>query len=767
MKKIILIFLVSTITLNLFSQVAVGEWRDHFSFRNVLMIQEAEEEYFLATSNGIFTYNKADKTKEKITKTTGLSDIGISTINYYNEKELLVIGYENGNIDIIVDKEITNISDIKNKNIAAAKNIFNVVFLDNFAFLSCGFGIIKFNLETFEIIETYYIGDEASLISIFDIIIYNDKFYVATENGIYYANTQNQNLIDFNNWTRIEDIPNYDKKITDICVFNDKIYAMYQESTEQQKKIIYYLENDTWQLFKESLSKTAKMYASTDKFIVVTKSKIYLYNENLLNVRNIENSETLSLNANSVFIDSNGVLWISDMYQGVLEEQADYSYNSIFMNGPYHLDTYKIKSYEGKTVATMGGFSPGTGENNWNNGATYFFNDNYWTNKTNEDAFDYYAISFNPEDNNNVFIGSWGDGVMEYQDGEIVNTYDMSNSPLESANGEERYVRVSSLYCDNESNLWVLNNTVEHSVNVLKADKTWMTFEFNGVLHKKKTIELIGTENNHIWIVLGKTGLFVLDYNNTIDNTTDDLYKKFYPSDETGEDLGQEIKAIAEDLDGNIWIASNEGVAVVYNPTEFSETGFYVNRIKITAELNDTLITAYLLKEEVVNAIAIDGANRKWFGTANSGVYLMSEDGTEELLHFTEKNSPLPSNHILSIAVDELSGEVFFATSSGLISYRSDATEGDSDFNDVYVFPNPVKETYTGIITIKGLVENADVKITDIAGNIVYQTTALGGQASWNGNNMSGRRVQTGVYLVFCTNDDGSKTHVTKLLFIN
>ena len=205
------------------------------------------------------------------------------------------------------------------------------------------------------------------------------------------------------------------------------------------------------------------------------------------------------------------------------------------------------------------------------------------------------------------------------------------------------------------------------------------------------------------------------------------------------------------------------GVVIYYQPEQvFVDDNFHANRVALTIDEH----TQFLLITETVTSIAVDGANQKWIGTQNSGVYLVSEDGTEEINHFTEENSPLLSNTISDIGINHESGEVFFATDKGLISYRGSATMGSDEFRDVYVYPNPVRENYTGEITIRGLVSDVNVKITDISGNIVYETQAKGGQATWNGKDFSGKRPSTGVYLVFCTNDDGSKTYITKLLFI-
>jgi hypothetical protein len=180
-----------------------------------------------------------------------------------------------------------------------------------------------------------------------------------------------------------------------------------------------------------------------------------------------------------------------------------------------------------------------------------------------------------------------------------------------------------------------------------------------------------------------------------------------------------------------------------------------------------TIYVDLLLSTEKINDIAVDGGNRKWIATEKSGVFLVSDDGKKEIRHFTEENSPLFSNNVLTLAVNDLTGEVFFGTDKGIVSYRGEATEATDDFGKVYVFPNPVREDFEGDITVTGLARDANVKFTDISGNLVYETTALGGQAVWDGRNFRGERVHTGVYLVFCTNRDGSRTRVTKLLFIH
>ncbi len=226
-----------------------------------------------------------------------------------------------------------------------------------------------------------------------------------------------------------------------------------------------------------------------------------------------------------------------------------------------------------------------------------------------------------------------------------------------------------------------------------------------------------------------------------------------------------DVYALAEDKNGEIWVGTSTGVAIYSNPQKiWTEEVLYATRPGLDSP--DDFFHP-LLEKESITAIAIDGANRKWFGTKASGVFLISENGETELQHFNSENSPLPGNEITDIAINNQTGEVFIGTAAGLISYMGEATAGNEEYNDVYVYPNPVRETYEGPIVIKGLVDDTDLRITDISGNLVHKTTSLGGQAIWDGKNLNGNRCKTGVYLVFMATPAGEKTKITKLLFIH
>ena len=226
------------------------------------------------------------------------------------------------------------------------------------------------------------------------------------------------------------------------------------------------------------------------------------------------------------------------------------------------------------------------------------------------------------------------------------------------------------------------------------------------------------------------------------------------------------FRSVVEDRNGSLWIGTTNGPFVVNNHKrllDLSSTAF--TRIKIPRN-DGTDLADYLLENENIVAIAVDGANRKWIGTEANGVYLISEDGLESLHHFTQSNSPLPSDNILSLVTDNNSGIVYMGTDKGLIGYQSDAIEGKESYSDVYAYPNPVRPDYSGVITITGLMENSLVKITDINNNLIYQANSLGGQICWDGLNVNGNRVATGVYLVYSSIEDGKEGCVTKILFV-
>jgi len=333
--------------------------------------------------------------------------------------------------------------------------------------------------------------------------------------------------------------------------------------------------------------------------------------------------------------------------------------------------------------------------------------------------------------------------------------------------GLESIVRVSGMEIDkNTGTLWVGGSGSDDLLFAKTPEGQWYSFhidEIGPITLTDIAIDNIGQK----WIVAPRgVGVVVFNDNGTLANSGDDQSRKLTQNLNNGNLASNNVFCIAADFDGEIWVGTDNGISVFYSPESAFSGGNYDSQ-QILVEQDGYV--QYLLENEGVRVIAVDGANRKWIGTDNAGVFLLSEDGTEEILHFTKDNSPLFSDEITSLGIDHLSGEVFIGTDKGIVSYKGTATWGTPEFepDDVYAYPNPVEPDYEGPIAIKGLVRDADVKITDAAGNVVFATIANGGQAIWNGNNFSGTRAKSGVYLVFASNEDGKQTFVTKVLFIN
>jgi sugar lactone lactonase YvrE len=374
-------------------------------------------------------------------------------------------------------------------------------------------------------------------------------------------------------------------------------------------------------------------------------------------------------------------------------------------------------------------------------------------------------VCVDPKDPKRVFCSSWSEGLVQINGRTIANYFDNTNSTLDTL-AATNFIYVGGSAIDKDGNIWVSNAYSTNSICVFDNKlKKWDDFITQSTIGITRISKITINSINQKWFILPEGGgLMVFDDNGTISTKSDDKIKKLGFAIGTGAITGAEAFVVTEDINGAMWVGTDKGICVFYTPSNvFEETGFDAQQIKI----EQGGYVEYLLESEVVKTIAVDGANRKWIGTANGGLYLINADGTKELEHFTIDNSPLLSNSIVDLEIDGETGELYIATSNGIISYKYTATEGKEDYENVYAYPNPVKQDYEGIIAIKGLVKDCDVKITDVSGRLIYSTKALGGQAIWDGKNFEGRKAQTGVYVVYLTNPDGSKTETTKIFMVN
>ncbi len=693
----------------------------------------------------------------------GLSDLEINALKYSEHDDIMVIAYNNGNLDLIKDGIIINIPDIKRKQITGNKSINDIMLIDQLAYLSCGFGIVVVNLEREEIKDTYYIGEEGGQIDVKSMAFDGENLYAATADGLFRADIESPNLIDYNYWEKVPDIPNHDGIFNTVVFFDNRIFVSCSDAVNQ-KDTIYYYRDGKWEYSDyQPYIQVRRMVVSKDRLLVVTRYYTDVFNKEGSRLWHIN-----TINPRDAITDLDDELWVADETEGLTRVESAEEKERIIPNGPISNEVVKL-AISGSYIYSVAGGVDLAWNNVFNHAELNILKENFWEEGFDTVAYrDLVSLAVDPGDAGHVFAGSWGYGLLEFRDGELVEVFRDHNSSLQTIFPGD-FFRLGGLCFDRGNNLWVGNSAVAEAVSVRQPDGNWKSFSFGGQLKDPPAIsDMICTRNNHFWMILPKNyGMFAFTVNGTIDDESDDEYERIYIIDANGEAISNNVFSLVEDLDGNIWVGTDKGVVVYYSPGRvFSDNTFYGQQV-IVPRNDGTGLADILLGTETVTALAVDGANRKWVGTAKSGVFLLSEDGLDEVYNFTAENSPLLSNGIQDIAIHPSTGEVFFGTDKGIISFRSSATAGNDLFQDVYVYPNPVREDYEGEIVITGMIREANIKITDISGNLVYETTSLGGQAIWDGKSFSGVRVKTGVYLIFCTNEDGSQTHITKLLIIN
>jgi hypothetical protein len=324
--------------------------------------------------------------------------------------------------------------------------------------------------------------------------------------------------------------------------------------------------------------------------------------------------------------------------------------------------------------------------------------------------------------------------------------------------------RIAGLAFDRENNLWITNYGAAQPLVIKKAGSNFQKLSLPFIIPENALTQILIDDNNYKWMVAAKSGgLICFDHGSSIESTGDDRWKKLTTGSGNGNLPSADVTCIAKDKDGFIWVGTSNGIGVIQCPGELF-TGSGCDALWPVVQQGN--FAGYLFKGELIRSIAVDGAGRKWIAT-KKGAWLISASGEEVVYQFTEENSPLLSNDVKRITIDDRTGEVYFATAKGICSFRSTATAGTEKNENVLVFPNPVPPGYSGSIGIRGLVNNAILKITGLDGRLVYQARALGGQAVWDGRDYKGRKISTGVYLVLVSNDDHSEKLAAKIVFVN
>ena len=761
MKRIILLASIISICATQVMR-ATELWRSHLTYSSVTQVAETPSKVFALSDGALFAYNKSTQAVNVYSKIDGLSDSKVSIISYSVDNNMLVIVYDNANIDLLTnDGKVYNVPEIMNKTMSTDKTIYKVNFVGNLAYLSTAYGITIINLQKHEATDSYLLYKKTLATAIF-----GGKIYAATDQGIMGASLTS-NVIDPNNWSITHTL-----KANDLVVFQNNLLAVVSKTG------IYTVTASSSTLTKSNVNFTN---------LFVANNVLVAFGLNQLSYFTTISLETVVAGTNFSGIsalDPTVKSWHAATTSGLNRiDKVGATYTKVALglkpDGPLANNPYRMK-FSGNKLMVVGGGA-------WDarfgtSGQMMFFENEKWSYLRVDTILaqglkprDFLDIVEDPRELNHYFVTSYGEGVFEFRNQKLVKTHDHYNSTIEAhalVGGIPHYDRTAGLCYDKDYNLYVTNMHVSKAIKVLTKDGVWTSMTYPLAVNKECLFEITRTKSGIIWaldVQVGQ-GIFAFDTKGTLADQSDDQSKFISTVDYYDDNVLKSIVpdfffCMAEDKNGAMWVGTEKGPVVYNNSSNIFNANFVATRIKIPRN-DGSQRSDFLLENDLIKAIAVDASNRKWIGTDANGVYLLNETGVKTLHHFTSENSPMPSNKILSVAIHPTTGEVFIGTDKGLVSYNNDALDSKKNYSEVYAFPNPLRPEYDGLITITGIKAGTTVRITDVAGNDVFTGISESSQITWSGRNSLGERVATGVYLVYASTSDSIEGVVTKIMII-
>ena len=781
----LILFCLLSFTASLWGQNYGAFWTGHFSYLNINKVVDADDKFYAASENALFSYDLQTNQLSTITTINGLSGELISTLHYSNEYQLLLIGYENGLIEVYTesDQEILKVVDIINKVTipSSQKKINHFNEFNSLVYIATDYGISVYDLEGLEFGDTYYIGDGGAQISVSQTAILNNEIFAAcsSSSGIKSASLSNSNLTDFQLWNSLAG-----GGFKAITVFDTSLYAVNSANK------IFEISGANFIPLFDYPQDVAELNASNNSLLVTTNSKVYQY-ELGFNLTNVYSTTSEFDTSFVAALKMDEVVYIGTTDYGVLKSNplASSDYDEIHPIGPLKNEAFSLSHGYGNLWVSYGDYSIFFNPSpNKSYGISNYVDEN-WVNTTYDSiqqttartVLNLNTISINPLSPNQVFISSFANGLLDFKKEESITLLDDSNSSLESlvlpGSPNFKSIRISGSTFDREGNLWVLNSKVDNALKKLNpASSSWTSYDFSAIISDPISEELgfsevvIGPDQTK-WIGSYSKGLIGF-------NESGMMLKNI--SDEDVANLPTSaIKSLALDKNNVLWIGTYRGLRVLYNTSNFfSEDMVRTESIIILEEG----LPKELLAQQFITDIKVDGSNNKWISTADAGVFYLSSSGQKTIYHFTKYNSPLPSNAVNDMALDSDNGVVYFGTNRGLVAFKTGGSSTSSSLKDVYIYPNPVRPGFNMTedkIKIKNISENLNIKITDIEGNLVaeaqsnvnlrykgYNLEIDGGTAYWNGKNLANNTVASGVYVVLFSDFDNFETKVSKIMII-
>ncbi|MBW2960302.1 type IX secretion system anionic LPS delivery protein PorZ [Mesonia aestuariivivens] len=741
------------------SQDYSSNWEGLFSYYNIVDVHTSGNRVFAAAKNSVFSYNVASKELNKYSTINGISGENISAIHYSTNYNLLVVGYETGLINVYnyrTGKALQVIDITEKQTVSPNKRRINDFFeIENQLFISTNYGISVYSLSNLEFGDTYFIGDTGSQLEVRQLIINNNTIYAATQGGsVRYASLDNPNLIDFSQWQQTSGAEN----IKNIIEFNDKIYAVSNANA------IAELQNNSLSFVTQFNGNVTNLAVTSTTLLVTYKYKVEAYNNQFNRTLNI-NSFEFSPNFSSAVLINNQI-FIGDQSLGLIYTSINTpnAFNYVSPQGPLLNNAFNMETIPNELWITFGEYSSLLNPYPLNSrGVSHLINDE-WINLSVEHlqhARSIVEVTIDPTDHKHVFLSSFIDGLVELQDHQVINFYRESNSNLESFDPGSGDLRIDGTTFDSNNDLWIANSKSDGGLAKLKNNSTTIqVYDISNIISNPPATlgltKIVGNNSGNLFIGSSEDGVVGFE-------TSTQTFAKVSGGEADGNLPENYIKTLALDNNNQLWIGTVRGLRVLFNPNSmFTDNNVAAQEIII---LDEDGVAQELLANVSITDIEVDGNNNKWIAT-ESGAFYLSANGQETIYQFTTANSPIPSNNVNDIEVDDSSGEVYIGTEKGIVVFKGSATASQETFDKVRAFPNPVRPNYSGMVTIDGLMENANVKITDIEGNLVYEEVSQGGSIQWDTRAFGKYKVASGVYMVLITSDDQLQTKVTKIMVI-
>ncbi len=767
---------------------AYGDWELHLPARRPLGLAEAGNRLYVRAESSFYFYDKSLNTTQLLSRRDGLSDVGVAALAYDSASAQLVIVYNNGNIDLLgATGAVRNVTDLLRKESQTAKGIYQVQAYNGLAYIGTTLGVVVLDLAKREVRDTYSaIGPGGQTITSYATVVLHDTIYAATSAGILRGRVSPAvNLLDYRSWTADGPTP----ASSPVQVYQQLVaYRGHLVSGSTYRGTDYLAGVGAarrWRSVPNGYGANVRQFrvSAGQLLLPFDGSALRRFDAPTGYLADVLPAAVVGTIVTDAVRETDGTYYVASYDKGLLRFAPGLTTGPevILPNAPATAFAYGLLA--NAALNTVDVFSGGYADNGVQQGLRqgfYEYKDRQWTNYT---ATTYPSPTDYPNlldlargtrtPDGTLYLASYGNGLLEWKGvGQFRRfTYNTAGSPLRSSlpvtdPNYPDFVRVTDVAADPTTNrVWVVNRHQLAGVPGLfrfrPANATWLVVPaYSGFENLDRvTVDNYGNPWATRSRAQGISGVVAYDTASQ---------KPFYFS--TNEGLpSNSLYAVVRDRVGDIWVGTGAGVAVFNDPSQLvsaaSQGTGLANGFKLpNAQSGSGLFPT--LYNEIVRCIAIDGANRKWFGTPN-GLWLFNATATEALLHFTTANSPLPSNSINDVAVNDKTGEVFVATDAGVVSYQGSASVTDGPPSCAQVSPNPVRPEFAGTVGISGVANNAQVRITDIAGHLVYSTHAAGGTVTWNLADAAGRRVRSGVYLVLTSDADGKNTCVSKVAVLS